>query len=144
MEGFYHSLAPDFFLTEYQGRYYSWNHQNFNKQKHTHIGGAVSFPRTKTSLRIGVDNIKSYTYLATGHELSEAKLQINHWADVLQSSNDVNVVTAELEQNFKAGILNWENRVTYLDVVEKIQNTATASGDRPKTDISMTMEVVQC
>ena len=113
MEGFYHSLAPDFFLTEYQGRYYSWNHQNFNKQKHTHIGGAVSFPRTKTSLRIGVDNIKSYTYLATGHELSEAKLQINHWADVLQSSNDVNVVTAELEQNFKAGILNWENRVTY-------------------------------
>jgi peptidyl-prolyl cis-trans isomerase B (cyclophilin B) len=31
-----------------------------------------------------------------------------------------------------------------LDVVEKIQNTATASGDRPKTDISMTMEVVQC
>ena len=31
-----------------------------------------------------------------------------------------------------------------LEVVEKIQNTATASGDRPKTDISMTMEVVQC
>ena len=31
-----------------------------------------------------------------------------------------------------------------LEVVEKIQNTATASDDRPKTDISMTMEVVQC
>ena len=31
-----------------------------------------------------------------------------------------------------------------LDVVEKIQNTATAPGDRPKVDISMTMEVVQC
>jgi peptidyl-prolyl cis-trans isomerase B (cyclophilin B) len=31
-----------------------------------------------------------------------------------------------------------------LEVVEKIQNTATASGDRPKVDISMTMEVVQC
>ena len=31
-----------------------------------------------------------------------------------------------------------------LDVVEKIQNTATAPGDRPKVDISMTIEVVQC
>ena len=31
-----------------------------------------------------------------------------------------------------------------LEVVEKIQNTATASGDRPKVDISMTIEVVQC
>lgn len=31
-----------------------------------------------------------------------------------------------------------------LEVVEKIQNTATAPGDRPKVDISMTMEVVQC
>ena len=31
-----------------------------------------------------------------------------------------------------------------LEIVEKIQNTATAPGDRPKVDISMTMEVVQC
>ena len=31
-----------------------------------------------------------------------------------------------------------------LEVVEKIQNTATGSADRPKVDISMTMEVVQC
>jgi peptidyl-prolyl cis-trans isomerase B (cyclophilin B) len=29
-----------------------------------------------------------------------------------------------------------------LDVVEKIQNGATARGDRPKDDISMTMELL--
>jgi peptidyl-prolyl cis-trans isomerase B (cyclophilin B) len=29
-----------------------------------------------------------------------------------------------------------------LDVVEKIQNCATARGDRPKDDITMTMEMV--
>ena len=30
-----------------------------------------------------------------------------------------------------------------LDVVEKIQNTATERGDRPKNDISMTIEVME-
>ena len=112
MNGFYHSLAPDYFMTEYYGKYYHWVH-DFNKQKHTHVGGAVSFPKTKTSLRVGWDFISNYTYLATWHELSEANLPINHTADVRQSDKDVHVFTAELSQDFKAGILNWNNRITY-------------------------------
>lgn len=113
MDGFYHSLDPDFFLCNYHSKHYSWNHEDFNKQKHTHFGGAVSFPKTKTSVRVGWDFISDYTYLATWHELSAANLQINHRADVLQAKNDVHVFTAELAQDFKAGILNWENRITY-------------------------------
>ncbi len=113
MDGFYHSLDPDFFLTEYHGKHYSWNHQDFNKQKHTHFGGAVSFPKTKTSVRVGWDFISDYTYLGTSHDLSEAKLPINHTADVYQYGKPVNVFTAELAQDFKLGILNWNNRVTY-------------------------------
>ena len=113
MDGFYHSLDPDFFLTEYHGKHYSWNHQDFNKQKHTHFGGAVSFPKTKTSVRVGWDFISDYTYLGTYHELSEAKLPINHTADVYQYGKPVNVFTAELAQDFKLGILNWNNRITY-------------------------------
>ena len=112
IDGFYHSLAPDYFMTEYYGRHYRWAHE-FEKQKHTHIGGAVSFPKTKTSLRVGWDFINNYTYLATSHELSASKLQINHFADFCQTGKDVNVLTAELSQDFKTGILNWENRITY-------------------------------
>ena len=113
IDGFYHALAPDYFLSEYHGRHYSWQPEGLVKQKHTHIGGGVSFPRTKTSLRVGVDNIKSYTFLTTRHELSPAGLQINHTANLCQYDKDVNVLTAELSQDFKLGILNWENRVTY-------------------------------
>ena len=113
MDGFYHTLAPDYFLSEYHSRHYSWQPEGLAKQKHSHIGGGVSFPRTKTSLRVGFDNIKSYTYLTTSHELSSAGLQINHTADLCQYGEDVNVITAERSQDFKAGILNWENRITY-------------------------------
>ena len=113
IDGFCHCLAPDYFLGEYHGKHYSWAHENFNKQKHTHIGGAVTFPRTKTSLRIGVDNIKSYTYLTTYHELSAIELPTKHKAEAVQASQDVNVITAELAQDFKLGILNWNNRITY-------------------------------
>ena len=112
MNGFYHALAPDYFMTEYYGKHYRWAHE-FDKQKHTHFGGAVSFPKTMTSLRVGWDFIDNYTYFATYHELSEAELQINHTAGVRQSGKDVHVFTAELAQDFKAGILNWNNRITY-------------------------------
>ena len=113
IDGFYHSLDPDFFMAHYHSKHYKWDYEDQNKQKHTHIGGAVSFPRTKTALRVGWDFIGSYTYLATSHDLSDSGLQINHTAEVCQSGKDVHVFTAELAQDFKLGILNWENRVTY-------------------------------
>ena len=121
MDGFFHSLAPDYFLGEYHGRHYSWTLENDDKQNHAHIGGAISFPKTKTSLRAGWDFINNYTYLATFHESSgeelpmnlEASLPIKHWAKAIRSDNDVHVFTAELAQDFKVGIFNWENRITY-------------------------------
>ena len=113
MDGFYHALDPDFFMGCYHSKHYWWDHEEFDKQKHTHVGGAVSFPKTMTSLRVGWDFIGNYTYLTTSHQLSAANLPIKHTADVRQSGKDVHVFTAELAQDFKTGILNWNNRITY-------------------------------
>ena len=113
MGGFYHALDPDFFMCHYHSKHYWWDDDEMNKQKHTHFGGAVSFPKTKTSVRVGLDFISDYTYFGTSHQLSESNLQINHTANVYQADKDVHVFTAELAQDFKVGILNWENRITY-------------------------------
>lgn len=113
LNGFYHSEAPDFYMRHYHSRNYWWDNDDFNKQKHTHLGGAISYPKTKTSLRVGVDYISNYTYLNASHELTETGLQINHTASPDQATEDIKVVTAELSQDFKAGPLNWENKVTY-------------------------------
>ena len=116
VDGFYHSLAPDYLLGEYHGRHYSWKIDEY-KQKHMHIGGAVSFPRTKTSLRVGWDFINNYTYLGTSHEYrgisATDTLHVEHTAQAYRATNDVHVFTAELAQDFKLGILNWNNRITY-------------------------------
>lgn len=120
LNGFYHSEAPDFYMRHYHSRHYWWDNDGFSKQRHTHFGGAISYPKTKTSLRVGVDYISNYTYLMTWHDnraagegLQNTGVQINHRADVGQLDEDIKVVTAELSQNFIAGPLNWENRVTY-------------------------------
>lgn len=113
LNGFYHSEAPDFYMRHYHSRNYWWDNDDFSKQKHTHFGGAISYPKTKTSLRVGVDYISNYTYLNASHELSETGLQIKHVASPDQATEDIKVVTAELSQDFKAGPLNWENKVTY-------------------------------
>lgn len=113
MDGFYHALDPDFFMCHYHSKHYWWDNDEMNKQKHTHFGGAVSFPKTKTSVRVGWDFISDYTYFGTSHQLSETNLQINHTANVYQADKDVHVFTAELAQDFKLGILNWNNRITY-------------------------------
>lgn len=113
LNGFYHNMSPDFFFRHYRGKYINWDNGNLNKQKHTHIGGAISYPKTKTSLRVGVDYISNYTHLVAYHDMSAAGMQIKHEAGVAQSADDIKIVTAELSQDFIAGPLNWENRVTY-------------------------------
>lgn len=112
LNGFYHSEAPDFTMRHYHGRHYWWDN-SLSRQMHTHIGGAVSYPKTKTALRVGVDYLSNYTYLATSHDALSTGVQINHTAQVMQASGDIKVITAELSQNFIAGPLNWENRITY-------------------------------
>lgn len=114
LDGFYHNMSPDFFFRHYRGKYVNWDNGNLNKQKHTHIGGAISYPRTKTSIRVGVDNIKSYTYMAVSNVLATDNVtRIMHGVSARQADEDVNVITAELSQNFRTGVLNWENRLTY-------------------------------
>ena len=50
----------------------------------------------------------------------------------------------QIRRNIKRGINNdaYVQVVEGLEVVEKIQNCATARGDRPKEDITMTMELL--
>lgn len=112
LNGFFHLEKPTFYMRHYHSKHYWWDN-DLDKQIHTHIEGRFHYPKTKTSLRVAVDNLEKYTYLAQSYNLSSKNLPVDNNAFVRQTSKNVNLLTAQLEQNFRVGILNWENIITY-------------------------------
>ena len=75
--------------------------------------GTLSFPKTRTKLRVAVDEIKNYTYFSQSYDITEKGLRTGVMVTPMQESGGINLLTAQLEQNFRLGILNWENLFTY-------------------------------
>lgn len=112
LKAFYHLTNPTFLQRHYHSKHFWWDHDGFNKQMQTHIEGVFAYPRTRTKLRVAYDNIQNYVYLAETYERPTSSTVTNLSADMRQSSKNISLFTAMLEQNFKAGPLNWENRLT--------------------------------
>lgn len=111
--------TPDFYLEHYHSRSTWWD-DDLKAQFRTRIEGNITNPRTHTSLRIGVENIKNYTYLGVRKTLLAGKnpesinnTDYSHNILSLQHTGNIQVFGATLKQDFKLGPLNWENEVTY-------------------------------
>ena len=111
-DAFFHRETPSFYYRNYHARHLWWEN-NLDKTIHTSIMGTLSFPKTRTKLRVAVDEIKNYTYFSQSYEVTEEGLRTGVMVTPMQESGGVNLLTAQLEQNFRLGILNWENQFTY-------------------------------
>lgn len=94
------NLRPSFYMRHYHSNHFYWDNDNFDKEFRTRIEGELNIDRWGTNLVAGVENIKNYTYF-NQHALPE------------QCSENIQVLTAQLTQNFKLGILHLDNKVTY-------------------------------
>lgn len=113
LRGFIHRENPAFLLRHFHSKHLWWDNEDLSKQLHTHLEGILSFPKTKTELRIAYDNLEKYAYLSQSYGKSSSNLPINHQLYVRQSSRNISVFTAQLTQNFTYKALNWENKITY-------------------------------
>lgn len=105
------NLNPSFFYRHYHSQNI-WYDNDLDKEFRTRIEGTFSLKRTKTSLTIGVENLKNYTYFAK--QLSKnADGKYSQGVAVKQNSDNIQVLSAKLNQNFRLGILNWENELAY-------------------------------
>ena len=111
-DAFFHRETPSFYYRNYHARHLWWEN-DLDKTIHTRIMGTLSFPKTRTKLRVAVDEIKNYTYFSQSYEVTEEGLRTGVMVTPMQESGGVNLLTAQLEQNFRLGILNWENQFTY-------------------------------
>ena len=111
-DAFFHRETPSFYYRNYHARHLWWEN-DLDKTIHTRIMGTLSFPKTRTKLRVAVDEIKNYTYFSQSYDITEEGMRTGVMVTPMQESGGVNLLTAQLEQNFRLGILNWENQFTY-------------------------------
>ena len=106
-----HRFNPAFFVTDYHSKHFWWG-LDFERETRTRIEGIFSYTKTDTQLRVAMDNLKDYTYFVMGYDASTTG-RTNLWAEGRQESENINVLTAQLHQNFRLGPINWENLITY-------------------------------
>lgn len=109
--GYFYRLNPTFMQRHYHSKHFWWD-ANMSKEMRTRVEGNFSFDRTKTRLRVAVEEIQNYTYLGLDYTISnETRQQLS--AQMLQHSGNINVLTAQLDQRLRLGPLHWDNTLTY-------------------------------
>ena len=70
-------------------------------------------------LRVGIDNIKNYTYFQRKDKLVSTTINdqttTNYLNNVIlmQNTKNIQVINAQLKQNLKLGFLHWDNEITW-------------------------------
>ena len=108
----FHRINPTYYQRHYHSKHLWWDNGDMNKETHTRIEGLFSYRKTKTSLRIAVEEIQNYTYLGMSYAYSNTARKYMT-AGMNQATGNINLLTAQLKQSFKLGVLNWENVLTY-------------------------------
>ena len=110
--GFFKRMNPTFYYRHYHARHFWWDNNNLDKILHSRIEGLFHYSKTKTTLRVAVDEIQNYTYMAMGYNMADDK-RTGNTIDVRQKGGSLSLITLALGQNFKLGPLNWDNMITY-------------------------------
>lgn len=97
--GEFENLSATFLLNHYISNHFAWNN-DFGKTRRFKVGGKLRLTRAGTYLNIGVENIQNRIYFGPDC------LPVQH-------SGSVQVFSATIEQNLHAGMLHWDNRITY-------------------------------
>lgn len=108
------NLNPAFYFRHYHSHHYWWDNDNMDKIFRTRIEGGLKIDKTRTLLRVGVENIKNYTYFANTSQ--PATGSDGKWLNAVQAtqcSDNIQIFTARLSQDFKLGIFHLDNEVTY-------------------------------
>ncbi len=111
------NMAPSFYFRHYHSRHYWWDNNDLDKVFSTRLEGGITIEKSRTRLRAGVENIKNYTYFANNSQpvlnSNNSPTTYRNSVHVAQCSDNIQVFTARLSQDFKLGIFHLDNEITY-------------------------------
>ena len=113
LKAFYHLTDPTFYQIHYHSKFFWWDEDNLSKQMQTHLEGEFSLSRTHTTIRFAYDNFQNLTYTGVTYNRDANNKITGFTAGVRQTSKNISLLTLALHQDFRVGILNWENRITF-------------------------------
>ncbi len=116
-KAFFHRMNPTFYERKYHAKNFWWDN-SLDKEMRTHIEGIFAYEKTKTTLRVAVEEIQNYTYYGMSYNrVNDTNTQLT--AAVRQLSGNLNVMTAQLDQKLQFGPLHWDNVLTYQNTSNK-------------------------
>ena len=110
---YFYRLNPTFYYRHFHSKHYWWDNTGLDKEIRSRIEGVFSIDRTRTRFRVAFDDLKNYTYFAQKYDITEEFGRTDNSVYVRQSGENLSVITLQLDQDFRLGPLNWENRITY-------------------------------
>ncbi len=118
----FYRLNPSFIERHYHSKHFWWDN-DLSKETRTRIEGAFTYEKTKTTLRVAVEEIQNYTYLTMSNKYNpggssssytnSTPVKSDMTAAISQYGSNLNVLTAQLDQKLSLGPLNWDNIITY-------------------------------
>lgn len=124
-KAYFHRNNPVFFQRKYHSKHLWWDDDNMAKETRTRVEGLFSYQKTDTKLRVAIEEIQNYTYYGMSYDVTNTSSITSNYgrekltADVYQESGNINILTAQLHQNFRLGPINWENVITYQNSSNK-------------------------
>ena len=116
--GFLYRLNPTFYYRHFHSRHAWWDNNNLSKIIHSRIQGILNYQKTRTTLRVEIDEIKNYTYFASSYNTVNDN-RVNNAIVVKQNNGLIHLLTASISQDFTFGPINWENMITYQNSSNK-------------------------
>ncbi len=86
-------------MNHYVSNHFIWASDSGKIRRFT-VGGKLNIPHTRSFINVGVENVQNLIYF------DQSGMPV-------QNGGSVQVFSASLQQNFKAGILHWNNSLTY-------------------------------
>lgn len=119
LKGYVRNQAIPYLWKHFHGKNFWWDNDGLSKEFRTHIEGIFSLRRTRTTLRVGIDNIKNYLYFQRNDKLatvtSNGQTQSTYLNNVqlLQYSKNIQVINLQLRQDLKVKFFNFNNEITF-------------------------------
>ncbi len=111
--GYFYRLSPTFFQRKYHSKHLWWDNDGLEKETRMRLEGIFSYRKTRTVLRVAVDNIRNHTYFAQQYRMTDSYGRTGNTVSVKQYADNLRLLTLQLNQDFTLGPLNWESQVTY-------------------------------